>query len=124
MDEMSADLNVNLYLVHWRLFFSHVFLTFATGLTVHNNNLFLDAFRYIYSFRDIRFVHLSWSEGNQEEDGNWQIELSSTLLMSSCTSLSSQIALTKQDLHPAMNGDRRGIGIIHWVVLQTETENQ
>ncbi|BBG95734.1 Endoplasmic reticulum vesicle transporter protein [Prunus dulcis] len=24
-------------------------------------------------FLDIRFIHIPWSEGNQEEDGNWQI---------------------------------------------------
>ena len=53
----------------------------------HNNNLVFNAFRYIYSFRDIRFVHLSWSKGNQEENGNRQVELTSALLMWSCAAL-------------------------------------
>lgn len=35
----------------------------------------MDAFRYIYSFRNTRFIYIPWPEGNQEEDGDRKIQL-------------------------------------------------
>lgn len=36
--------------------------------------------RYIYRFWNSRFVHISWSKGNQEKDGTWKVELIVELL--------------------------------------------
>lgn len=36
-------------------------------------------FRCFYRVWNIRFVYIPWSEGNQEEDGNWQIQLNGSV---------------------------------------------
>lgn len=51
--------------------------------------LFFDAqamlfFRCFYRVWNIRFVYIPWSEGNQEEDGNRQIQLNGSVGVSWC----------------------------------------
>lgn len=41
-------------------------------------------FRRFYRVWNIRFVYIPWSEGNQEEDGNWQIQLNVSVGVSCC----------------------------------------
>lgn len=45
------------------------------GIVIFVKQCLYGIFRYLHSRRDCRFVHLPWSQGSKEEDGNRKVGL-------------------------------------------------